>query len=234
MNILGLQKKISSLVLIFTLALNFFVVAQVFAQTSSCSTSASDGATCSLSGGQWVPANDAKCVCPAGSTTCDTNVADGASCSLSGGQWAIGTEAKCICPSIGGTTGGGSGGTGGTVNSGGAGNCADPSLVWDANAKICLPKNQTCTSGSIACVGSLSDLIIKVIDYLLFFAGIIGVLFVIIGGFWYITAAGNEEQSEKGKKALLNAIIGIVVVSLSYLIIRVVANTLNSGSVTGN
>lgn len=55
-------------------------------------------------------------------------------------------------------------------------------------------------------------------------AGAIAVLFVIIGGFWYITSAGNEEQAEKGQKTVTNAIIGVIVVVLSYVIITVIAN----------
>jgi hypothetical protein len=57
---------------------------------------------------------------------------------------------------------------------------------------------------------------------------------VVIGGYQYITSAGNEEQSEKGKKTLVNAIIGIVVIVLSFTIINVVVNTVSgSGSTFG-
>jgi hypothetical protein len=107
----------------------------------------------------------------------------------------------------------------------------DPNLVWDNAAKMCFPKGEQCTEGSLACSKSLSDLIIKIINYLLIFAGMIAVLAVIVGGFWYITAAGNEEQAEKGKKAIINSIIGIVVITLAFLIIRVISHTLTSGSV---
>jgi hypothetical protein len=96
---------------------------------------------------------------------------------------------------------------------------------------MCFPKGEQCTEGSLACSKSLSDLIIKIINYLLIFAGMIAVLAVIVGGFWYITAAGNEEQAEKGKKAIINSIIGIVVITLAFLIIRVISHTLTSGSV---
>lgn len=106
-----------------------------------------------------------------------------------------------------------------------SGACGDPKLEFKNG--ICLPK-QTCTSGSLNCVNSLSELITTVIKILLFFAGSVAVLFVIIGGFWYITAQGNTEQAEKGKTALVNAIIGIVLVSLAYVIIVVISNALAS------
>lgn len=72
-------------------------------------------------------------------------------------------------------------------------------------------------------------LIANIIVLMLSLAGIVAVLYVIIGGFWYITAAGNEEQAEKGKNTLLNAVIGIVVIVLSYVIINVVSNFIAYG-----
>ncbi len=79
-----------------------------------------------------------------------------------------------------------------------------------------------------------SGLIYRVISLMLFIAGALAVFFVIIGGYQYITAAGNEEQSEKGKKTLINAVIGIIVIVLSFVIINVVVNTVSgSGSTFG-
>jgi len=63
-------------------------------------------------------------------------------------------------------------------------------------------------------------------NVLLPIVGLIAVLFIIIGGFRYITSAGNEEQAEGAKKTLTNAIIGLVIVILSYVIVAVIANQL--------
>lgn len=63
-------------------------------------------------------------------------------------------------------------------------------------------------------------------NILLPLTGIIALLFVILGGFQYMTARGNEEQAESGKKTLTNAIIGLVIVILSYTIIAVIYNAL--------
>lgn len=64
------------------------------------------------------------------------------------------------------------------------------------------------------------------INGLLGLVGVISILFIIIGGFRYITSGGNEEAAESGKKILTNAIIGLVVVILSYVIVVVVVNAL--------
>ena len=71
-----------------------------------------------------------------------------------------------------------------------------------------------------------NDFIIVIIQWLLGVAGIVAVLFIIIGGFQYITSAGNEELAEHGKKNITNAIIGLVVIILSYIIVTVVINAL--------
>lgn len=58
----------------------------------------------------------------------------------------------------------------------------------------------------------------------------LAVLFLIIGGFWYITSAGNEETAEKGKSTAINAIIGIVIIILSYVIVNVVSSLVMKSS----
>ena len=78
---------------------------------------------------------------------------------------------------------------------------------------------------------SVTDVLLWVIDILLILSGIIAVLFIIIGGFWYITSAGDSEQAEKGKTTLVNAIIGIVVVVLSFVIITVITNLVGNNNV---
>ncbi len=104
---------------------------------------------------------------------------------------------------------------------GNSGNCGDPSL--EPLNGLCLPKSNF---GGLGGTRTWQELTKKIIDILLTISGVIAVLFILIGGFWYITSAGNEEQAEKGKKALINAIIGLVVVILSFVIISVVANML--------
>ena len=88
------------------------------------------------------------------------------------------------------------------------------------------PGDCTGLGGGINCTGatSVTGLLKLVISWLLALAGLIAVLFLIIGGFWYLTSAGNEEQAEKGKNTVINAIIGIVIIVLSWVIVNVVAN----------
>lgn len=89
-----------------------------------------------------------------------------------------------------------------------------------------LNNNISCENiGGLNCDNqNINDLIVRVIKIMLGIAFAIAVLFLIIGGFYYITARGNEEQAGTGKQTIINALIGIVVIIMSYVIVNVVAN----------
>ncbi len=88
-----------------------------------------------------------------------------------------------------------------------------------------------CSGTGLNCGTTDANALIKnIINWLLGIAFGIAVLFLIIGGFWYITSAGNEETAEKGKNTAINAIIGIVIILLSYVIVNVVAGLVSKSS----
>ncbi len=66
----------------------------------------------------------------------------------------------------------------------------------------------------------------KVIDIFLILTGSVAVLFIIIGGFQYITSAGNPENVGKAKNTVLYAIIGLIVVILSYAIVKFIIDNI--------
>lgn len=51
--------------------------------------------------------------------------------------------------------------------------------------------------------------------------GIIAVLMIIYGGFLYVTAGTNEDNTKKAKSILIYAIIGLAIAILSYAIVNV-------------
>lgn len=108
-----------------------------------------------------------------------------------------------------------------------------PLLVSNAQLNRSLPcdpaSGLNCNAGT-----NINQLIRTIINWLLAIAFGIAVLFLIIGGFQYITSAGNEEAAEKGKGTAVNALIGIVIIVLSYVIVNVVANLVsNAGTGAG-
>ena len=81
--------------------------------------------------------------------------------------------------------------------------------------------------GSFLSADNIPELIAAIIRILLMVGGAIAVLFVIIGGYQYLTSAGNEEAAEKGRKTVTNALIGVVVVVLSWVIVNAVVGTID-------
>ncbi len=73
---------------------------------------------------------------------------------------------------------------------------------------------------------SFANVVRVVITWALYIAAVIAVLVIIYGGFLYITSGGDATQAKKGRTALVNAIIGLVIAVLAYVVIQVVYNTL--------
>ncbi len=70
----------------------------------------------------------------------------------------------------------------------------------------------------------------RVIDIALYVSAIVAVIFVIYGGYQYIYAGGNDETSKAGRKTLVNALIGLAIIVLSYIIVQVVYRFLTDQS----
>lgn len=79
----------------------------------------------------------------------------------------------------------------------------------------------------------LREVAINVIKWLLGILGLVAVSFLIYGGFLWLTAAGNEERIEKAKRVIVNAVIGLVIVLLSWAIVLYVARFV-TGATSGD
>ena len=66
---------------------------------------------------------------------------------------------------------------------------------------------------------TVSGIILGIISWVLGFAGILAILFIIYAGISFLTSSGNEKQAEKAKTILTNAVIGIIIIILSYTIV---------------
>ncbi|MFA4995900.1 MAG: hypothetical protein WC536_02010 [Patescibacteria group bacterium] len=67
---------------------------------------------------------------------------------------------------------------------------------------------------------TIFGLVTLITTWLLYIAGVLAFIFLVVSGISYITAGGNPEQSKKAQQGLINAIIGIIVVALSFVILR--------------
>ncbi len=89
-------------------------------------------------------------------------------------------------------------------------------------------------SGGLNCTDNLSinGIIIKVINWILAIVLAVDVLMIIIGGFLYVTAGGDDGRAKKGRATVMNAIIGLVIIIMAYVIANVVANFFSAENVT--
>jgi cytosine/uracil/thiamine/allantoin permease len=74
-----------------------------------------------------------------------------------------------------------------------------------------------------------SDLLVTILEIALGLVGLIAILFLVWGGFQYITSAGDEEKLGKAKGTMINALIGLAIVLLAYALVRIIANAVLSG-----
>ncbi len=70
---------------------------------------------------------------------------------------------------------------------------------------------------------NFGGIVIRLVDLVLKIAGIIAFLYVIYGGFMYLTSAGDPSGADKGRKTIFNALIGIIIISISYALVAFVA-----------
>ena len=79
---------------------------------------------------------------------------------------------------------------------------------------------------------SARSLIVNIINFFLFFLGLIATIMIIYGGVQYVTGAGEQDKVDGAKKIIMYAIVGIIVVLLSFAIVNTVLQA-GSGSQAG-
>lgn len=66
----------------------------------------------------------------------------------------------------------------------------------------------------------------NVINWLLGGAASVAVIFIIIGGYLYITSHGSQEQTQKAKTTIFWAIGGLILIIAAYAIVRLLMSFL--------
>lgn len=78
---------------------------------------------------------------------------------------------------------------------------------------------------------NLPDVIARIINIAMLAAGLVAVIYLIIGGFRYVTSGGNAEAIEGAKATILNAIIGLIVIFISFLLVNYILSALGIKSI---
>ena len=107
---------------------------------------------------------------------------------------------------------------------------AATALVTDVN--VLANKDAICdgievTGGSCAAgpaEDSVNNIVATVINIFSWIVGVVAVIFVIFGGFKYITSGGDSNKVSSAKNTILYAIVGLIIVALAQVIVVFVLN----------
>lgn len=76
--------------------------------------------------------------------------------------------------------------------------------------------------------GSFRTIVREIINFFLYFLGLVAVIMIIYGGFLYITSQG--EDTEKAKKVLMYSAIGIIIVLVSFALVNTILTSADGTS----
>lgn len=69
-----------------------------------------------------------------------------------------------------------------------------------------------------------------ILDILLRVAGLVAVIFVVVGGFTFITSNGQPDRAKSARNTILNALIGVVIAMSAAIIVNIIGKALISGA----
>lgn len=75
---------------------------------------------------------------------------------------------------------------------------------------------------------TIKDIALRVIDFLLSVVGVLAIIGLVVGGIFYLTAYGDEEQMKKGKNFATYSIIGIAIALAALVIVRQIAKIMGA------
>lgn len=98
---------------------------------------------------------------------------------------------------------------------------SSPTLAADAD--VCstnVPDSVKEAAGCNSNTDSLQSAITNILSAIIGVAGLVSVAYIIVGGVQYMTSSGDSSKTEKAKKTILYALIGLVVCALSFAIVN--------------
>jgi hypothetical protein len=104
-----------------------------------------------------------------------------------------------------------------------------------------VPGSALCGKGNCNGISNVNDLsgregivkaLVGIAQFLTFIAAGVAVLFMVFGGYKYMSSNGDSERAESGKSTLVNASIGLAIAILAYTIVFILSQVL-SGNLLG-
>ncbi len=89
-------------------------------------------------------------------------------------------------------------------------------------ADLSLEKSRDCNGDDTDAEKSVNDIIETIVNVLTTVVGILAVIFIIVGGFRYITSGGDSGKVSSARNTIVYALIGLIIVALAQIIVRFV------------
>ena len=100
---------------------------------------------------------------------------------------------------------------------------ADANDICNQPVAQAIKEANGCGGGSTA---ELKTVITDIISAVIGILGIVAAIFIVVGGVNYMTSAGDPGKIEKAKKTILWAVVGLIIASLTFVIVNFVVKGL--------
>lgn len=98
--------------------------------------------------------------------------------------------------------------------------CGDEEVSFTQPGGEFAPPSAELYTEGLTRAGNVQEFAVNVTNFILGFLGLVGVIAIIYGGFLYVTAGVSEDQAGKGKKTVTYAVIGILLVMVSFALVN--------------
>jgi hypothetical protein len=98
------------------------------------------------------------------------------------------------------------------------------SVLADAKGQIQNGVNAASGNNGTPSTKDLNDTLTSGINIFSAVIGVVALIMLMVGGFRYITSAGNDTVIAEAKKTIVYALIGLIIVGLSQFIVKFVLN----------
>lgn len=91
--------------------------------------------------------------------------------------------------------------------------------ITDAATKVCTPELQ-----------GLNDIwliVAAIIEIMLRIAALVAVVFIIYGGFEYITSQAEPDKTKRAKSTIINAVVGLIIAIMASVIVNFIARSIH-------
>ena len=79
------------------------------------------------------------------------------------------------------------------------------------------------------CTAGLRGLVQTMVNWILYFLGFVATIFLLYGGFLYVTAGMSDDNIAKAKKIITYSVIGIVLILIAAVLVNALLNMISGG-----